>query len=257
MNGTTPNLPGILETLVQRERERLAGHRFSLPRRAQPLAGPGPFERALREARLPVIAEFKRASPSLGPFAREADVAERTRAYRAGGAACLSILAEPEAFLGRPGDFGIARATGLPVLYKGFVCTPEHLEEAAAFGAQAVLLIAAVLGDDLPAYAADARRLGLEPLAEIHAPGEIPPVQAARVRMVGWNVRDLRDFSQGGADLPRLRVAFPEALLVRESGLRTPAAASAALAEGFDALLMGEALMREPDPAAFLALVTR
>jgi len=257
MNEPRQPRPAILETIVRRERERMEGRRFSLPRRARPLEGAGPFEGALREARLPVIAEFKRASPSLGPFAREADVAERIQSYRAGGAACLSILAEPEAFLGRPGDFDTARASGLPVLYKGFVCTPEHLEEAAAFGAQAVLLIAAVLGDDLPVYAADARRLGLEPLAEIHAPGEIPPVRAARVRMVGWNVRDLRDFSQGGADLPLLREAFPEALLVRESGLRTPAAASAALAEGFDALLMGEALMREADPAAFLAGVTR
>lgn len=257
MNANAENLTGILAEIVRRERERLAGRRFPPPFRERPLRGPGPFERALRGAALPVIAEFKRASPSLGPFARDAEPGERLAAYRAGGAACLSILAEGASFLGRPGDFEAARAFGLPLLYKGFVCTPGHLEEAAAFGAQAVLLIAAVLGDELPAYAANARLLGLEPLAEIHGPAEIVPVQAAQVRLVGWNVRNLRDFSEGRADLRLLREAFPGALLVRESGLRTPEAASAALAEGFDALLLGEALMRDPDPAGFLGKVRR
>jgi len=248
-------LPDILAAIVTRERSRMAGKRCEMPFRAHPLRGPGPFEKALRAAERPVIAEFKRASPSLGPFAQDADVSAKLAAYVEGGAAAFSILAEREAFLGREADFPAALAFGLPVLYKGFVCTRAHLEEAARLGAQAVLLIARVLGDELPAYAAAARVLGLEPLVELHAPGEIPAAQASQARLVGWNVRNLADFSEGPAEAGLLREAFPGALLIRESGLRTPEAARAALDQGFDALLMGEALMRAADPAAFLRAV--
>jgi len=245
----------ILNTIVERERARVAGLAFDLPFRSRPVHLMGPFERALREGPLPVIAEFKRASPSLGPFAAGADVAERLGAYARGGAACFSVLAEPEFFKGAPGDYPVALALGVPVLYKGFVCTRTHLDEAAALGAQAVLLIARVLGDELPAYATAARVRGLEPLVEIHALAEIPAVQAAQARLVGWNVRNLADFSVGAADYDSLRAAFPAAVLIRESGLRTPEDARAALAQGFDALLIGEALMTAADPAAFLARV--
>ena len=243
---------GILGTIVERERLRMQDAAFPASFRSRPLEGPGPFERALRQAPLPVIGEFKRASPSLGPFAQGADLQERLGAYRRGGAAAFSILAERASFGGREGDYPQALAFGLPVLYKGFVCTRKHLEEAATLGAQAVLLIARILEDELPGYASAARALGLEPLVEIHAAEEIAWVQMAQVGMVGWNVRNLTDFSEGDTDLGLLRGAFPGALLIRESGLRTPQAARAALDQGFDALLMGEALMRAPDPAAFL-----
>lgn len=245
----------ILDTIVERERLRVRGLAFDLPFRAHPVEGQGPFERALRAADLPVIAEFKRASPSLGPFAAEADLAERLGAYLRGGAAAFSILAEQASFLGRPGDFPVALGFGVPLLYKGFVCTRAHLEEAAAFGAQAVLLIARVLGAALPEYASAARVLGLEPLVELHALGEIPDVQASQARLIGWNVRNLADFSEGPADARLMREAFPGAVLIRESGLRSPELARAALDQGFDALLIGESLMRSPDPAAFLKAV--
>ncbi|MGA2082097.1 MAG: indole-3-glycerol-phosphate synthase [Holophaga sp.] len=248
---------GILRELLVSELDRARRMASRHPFRARPLEGAGPFEKALRAGPLPVIAEFKRASPSLGPFASTADVAAQVAAYRQGGAAACSILAEPTRFLGRPGDFAKAKAkaAGLPLLYKGFVCTEAHLDEAAALGADAVLLIARVLGEYLPDFAAAARIRGLEPLAEVHALAELPAVQAAHARMVGWNVRDLSDFSVRRAPAALLRDAFPEALLVRESGIRTPEEAQAALAEGFDALLIGEALMRDPDPARFLASI--
>jgi indole-3-glycerol phosphate synthase len=249
---TKPETSGILDAIVAQERLRMAGRTFDTPFRARPLKGMGPFEAALRRATLPVIAEFKRASPSLGPFAQDADVEAQLWAYARGGAAAFSVLAEPGWFQGRPEDYPVALSFGLPVLYKGFVCTRAHLEEAVALGAQAVLLIARVLGDKLPAYAAAARVLGLEPLVELHAPGEIPAAQASGARLVGWNVRNLSDFSEGEADAAPLRAAFPGAVLIRESGLKSPEAAREGLAQGFDALLIGEGLMRSSDPAAFL-----
>jgi indole-3-glycerol phosphate synthase len=247
----------ILDTIVERERLRMAERSFRVPPGARPLEGEGPFERALRRAPLAVIAEFKRASPSLGSFAPEADIRVKLDAYTRGGAACLSVLAEPEFFGGRPEDIPTALGFGLPVLYKGFVCTRGHLEEAASLGTQAVLLIARVLGAELPAYADAARALGLEPLVELHAAGEIPAAQASGARLVGWNVRNLADFSEGTAEYRPLREAFPEAVLIRESGLRSPERAREALDQGFDALLVGESLMRAADPAAFLAAVRR
>ena len=248
---------GILRELLASELERARG--IQARPRIRPQPGMGPFEAALRQARNlgrpPVIAEFKRASPSLGPFAAGADPRERLAAYARGGAAACSILAEPARFLGRPGDFEAVQGLDLPVLYKGFVCTPAHLDEAAERGAHAVLLIARLLGEHLPGFAAAARDRGLEPLVELHALDEIPSAQAAEPRLVGWNARNLADFSVGSAPAARLREAFPRALLVRESGLASPAEARAALAEGFDALLIGEALMRAEHPTAFLLAI--
>jgi indole-3-glycerol phosphate synthase len=245
---------GILHDLLASELERARSMTGTSPFHGPARTGMGPFEAALRRGPLPVIAEFKRGSPSLGPFAAGADLRGRLAGYARGGAAACSILAEPGRFLGRPGDFALARECGLPLLYKGFVCTEAHLDEAAGLGAQAVLLITRLLGDHLAGFAAAARARGLEPLVEVHAPAEIPAAQAAAVRMVGWNARDLADFSVQKAPAELLRAAFPEALLIRESGLRTPEDAGAALGE-FDALLIGEALMRDPDPAAFLARI--
>jgi indole-3-glycerol phosphate synthase len=245
---------GILHDLLASELER-ARTLASGPVQGPARQGMGPFEAALRRGPLPVVAEFKRGSPSLGPFAAQADIRERLAGYARGGAAACSILAEPAWFLGRPGDFAAAKTCGLPLLYKGFVCTLAHLDEAAALGAQAVLLITRLLGEHLPGFAAAARARGLEPLVEVHAPGEIPAAQAAAARMVGWNARDLSDFSVREAPAELLRAAFPAALLVRESGIRTAEDARAALGGGFDALLIGEALMRDPDPAAFLARI--
>jgi indole-3-glycerol phosphate synthase len=248
---------GILRDLLASELERSRLIVAATPFRLRVQKGMGPFEAALRRGPLPVIAEFKRGSPSLGPFAAGAEIGERLAGYAKGGAAACSILTEPARFLGRPGDFAAAKACGLPLLYKGFVCSEAHLDEAAELGAQAVLLIARLLGDHLPGFATAARVRGLEPLVEVHEPREIIPAQMSHARMIGWNARDLADFSVRKAPADLLRGAFPGALLIRESGIRTAEDACAALAEGFDALLIGEALMRDPDPAAFLARIHR
>lgn len=219
----------------------------------------GAFEAALREAVRTrggaVIAEYKQASPTLGPFAAGTPLLPQLQAYLDGGAAAFSILAEPAFFRGSPEHLRQASALGIPRLYKGFVLAEVQLAEAAACGAQAVLLIARVLKGHTAAFADAARARGLEPLVELHDLTEVPFAQAAEAGLVGINARDLSTFTLGEPSAAPLRQAFPEAVLVRESGLATPGDAVASLRAGFDAVLMGEALMRSPDPRDFLARI--
>lgn len=226
-----------------------------------PLApsSPGAFEASLRDSLRTrggaVIAEYKQASPTLGPFAAGTPLLPQLQAYQEGGAAAVSILAEPAFFRGDPDHLRQAVVLSLPRLYKGFILAGCQLDEAAACGAQAVLLIARVLKAHTAAFAAAARARGLEPLVELHDLTEIPFAQAAGARLVGINARDLSTFTLGEPSAAPLRRAFPEAVLIRESGLATPGDAVLSLHAGFDAVLMGEALMRSPDPREFLARV--
>lgn len=214
------------------------------------------FEQALRHARATlggaIIAEYKQGSPSLGPFAKGTPLEAQLEAYRVGGAACVSILTEPAYFLGSSEDVTAAGAFGLPRLYKGFVISESQMDEAAACGAEAVLLIARVLRTHTAAFADAARARGLEPLIELHDLTEVPYAQDSAAALVGINARDLATFTLGAPDAGPLREAFPGAVLIRESGLVSPGDAIAAFRAGFDAVLMGEALMRSVDPAAFL-----
>ena len=225
------------------------------PRRPA-LSGAGVFETALRRGAAArggaVIAEYKQGSPSLGPFAVGTPLLPQLRAYAEGGAAAFSILTEPTYFLGSVEHLQAAAELGVPRLYKGFVIAEAQLAEAEAAGAEAVLLIARVLKDHTAAFAAAARRRGLEPLVELHNLTEVGFAQAAGARLVGINARNLSSFTLGAPTAAPLREAFPEAVLIRESGLATPEDAQAALRAGFDAVLIGEALMRSPDPRDFL-----
>jgi indole-3-glycerol phosphate synthase len=235
-----------LQRVVALEAVRVAGRSVAVPapRPALSAGASGAFEVALRASlRLrggAVIAEYKQASPSL------------LRAYGEGGAAAFSILTEPRLFLGSAEDLAAGAELGPPCLYKGFVVAENQLDEAVACGAAAVLLIARVLRDHTAAFADAARERGLEPLVELHDLTEIPCAQAARARLVGINARDLATFTLGAPGAEPLRRAFPEAVLIRESGLATPEDAVAAIRAGFDAVLIGEALMRSADPRGFL-----
>ncbi len=216
----------------------------------------GRFAAALKDAKQrrggAVIAEFKRASPSLGAFAADRDFDTQLRAYQAGGAACVSVLAEPALFQGSVEDVRAAAHYGMPRIYKGFVLGAAHLQEAQASGAEAVLLIARVLKGYTAQFAAAARKAGLEPLIELHDLGEIAFARDAGAQLIGINARDLASFAIGSPDASPLRDAFPDALLIRESGLRAPQDIKDAFAQGFDAVLIGEALMRSDNPRAFL-----
>jgi indole-3-glycerol phosphate synthase len=244
-----------LQRVLEAEAARLAALPTPAPTRS-PLTGPGPFEMALRRDAAArggaVIAEYKQASPSLGPFAAGTPLLPQLQAYRDGGASAFSILAEPAYFRGTVAHLQAASALGLPRLYKGFVISEAQLAEAEAAGAEAVLLIARVLKAHTAGFAEAARARGLEPLVELHNLTEVPFAQAAGARLLGINARDLSTFTLGAPSAASLREAFPQAVLIRESGLATPEAAQQALRAGFDAVLIGEALMRSPDPRGFL-----
>jgi anthranilate phosphoribosyltransferase len=216
----------------------------------------GRFEQALRRGRAErgggVVAEYKLASPSLGAFAKPVPLEVQLEAYQLAGADCFSVLAEPQFFQGSPAHVRRASRFEVPVLYKGFVLSPLHLREAADHGATAVLLIARVLRAHTAAFADAARALGLEPLVELHELDEADYAVEAGARLVGVNTRDLATFEVRDISAAPWRARFPDAVLIRESGVRTPADAREAFAGGFDAVLIGEALMRSDDPRQFV-----
>jgi indole-3-glycerol phosphate synthase len=228
--------------------------------RAAAAAAPAP--RGLRAAvrRGPdgprVIAEVKRRSPSRGDIRAELDPAALAAAYARGGAAAVSVLTEPRHFAGSPDDLlAVRAAVDLPVLRKDFVTTGYQVWEARAWGADAVLLIVAAL--DPPALRAlldEAAGAGLDALVEVHTAAEAEVAATAGADLVGVNARDLATLQVDPARFAAVRQALPEgAVLVAESGIRTPADVQAAAAAGADAVLVGETLVRATDPAAALA----
>ncbi len=216
------------------------------------------FASALRrpEGALPrVIAELKKASPSKGLIRADFRPADLAAALTAGGAAALSVLVEPHRFLGSSDNLALARSRSpLPLLWKDFVVGEWQIAKAAACGASAVLLIVAALPDaDLRRLLAFARSLGLDVLVETHDAGEIDRALAAGARVVGVNSRDLRTFRTDPEATYGLLSRIPaDCVRVAESGVRTNAEIRLAAAAGADAVLVGEALMRDADPAAAL-----
>lgn len=256
VHGTGLGASSHLQRVLVSELARLTQLATPPPSRTPP-TDQGPFEAALRRDAArhggAVIAEYKQASPSLGPFAKGTPLLPQLKAYQAGGASAFSILAEPAYFKGSVRDLQAAAELGVPRLYKGFIFSEAQLAEAETSGAEAVLLIARVLKGHTAAFAEAARARGLEALVELHDLTEVGFAQAAGARMVGINARDLSTFTLGEPTAAPLRRAFPNAVLVRESGLATSEDARAALRAGFDAVLIGEALMRSADSAGFLA----
>jgi indole-3-glycerol phosphate synthase len=219
----------------------------------------GHFRAALQREGLSVIAEHKRRSPSAGVLREGADVVEIVRAYERGGAAALSILTEERNFDGSLDDLRAARAaTTLPLLRKDFTVDRYQLYEAAAAGADAVLLIVAALE---PATLADlhehARALSLDALVEVHDRAELDRALAVEPAIVGVNNRDLRDFSVDVGRTLALLDAIPAGtIVVSESGLDSRERLAELDGAGVHAVLIGEALMRADDPAAALAALS-
>jgi indole-3-glycerol phosphate synthase len=214
------------------------------------------FEAGLRrdDGTLAVVAEIKRRSPSKGDLAPDLDAAATAVAYRDGGADCLSVLTDGPYFGGAVADLDAAReAVDIPVLRKDFTIDEVQVFETRAVGADAILLIVAALPDD--AHLADlhalATELGLGVLVETHDDAELERALRAGARVVGVNARDLGTFDEDLSVGERLAKAIPsEVTAVAESAIRSVDDAIRMADAGFDAVLVGEMLVRSTEPTA-------
>lgn len=212
--------------------------------------------RAALGARTPaIIAEAKKASPSKGLLSATFDAARIAAQYEAGGAAALSVLTDESFFQGSLRDLEAARArVSLPVLRKDFTIATSHVLEAAAHGADAILLIAAILTErEIRDFREAAARYRMAALVEVHNRAELDIAVAAGSDFIGVNNRDLGTFEVTLETSLRLAGHMPPgALLVSESGIRDGADIARLRAAGYSAFLVGEHLMRADDPAAAL-----
>ena len=211
------------------------------------------FRDALQGEGISLIAEVKRASPSQGSFRPDLYVTALVRSYARGGAAAISVLTEPNFFQGGLDDLSTARrAVGLPLLCKDFILDSYQVYEARAFGADAVLLIAAILSaSELTVLLEAARSLGMAALVEVHNEPEVKKALAAGANLIGINNRNLADFSIDLGTTVKLYPLIPsDMVVVSESGIHSHEDILSLQQAGANAVLIGEALVTSPDPSA-------
>lgn len=254
----------ILDEILARTRADLVDRKQrlsyeDLAARANALPSPHSLAEALRQGsaggKVAVIAEHKRRSPSKGTIRDDLDPAAVARAYAAGGASALSVLTDGPFFGGSLGDLGAARAAvSLPILRKDFIVDPYQVVEARAAGADAVLLIMAALPPSrLEQLLGACASWNLEALVECHDEKEVERAVSAGAKIIGINQRDLRTFEVDRGLAARLRPRIPQnRVAVCESGISSPDDIKAAAAAGLHAVLVGEALMRAPEPGTAL-----
>jgi indole-3-glycerol phosphate synthase len=257
-------IPDILARIVAKKRQELSGAALPLDRwermAAERAPGRRDFRAALRAKAPAIIAEVKKASPSKGVLSQDFDPARIASAYDRGGAAAVSVLTDETFFQGSLADLEAARAAiSLPVLRKDFTIAESQILQAAAHGADAILLIAAILTEQqIRELRACAARLGLAALVEVHNRRELDVAIAAGADLIGVNNRDLATFRVTLDTSLELAPHMPAgALLVSESGIHSSADIARLRAAGYSAFLVGEHLMKSGDPdAALRRLVT-
>jgi indole-3-glycerol phosphate synthase len=251
-------IPDVLARIVDSKRAalpRIAANRDALEQRAAARTGFRDFRAGLLGKRPAIIAEVKKASPSKGVFADRFDPAAIARAYASGGAAALSVLTDAEFFQGSLGDLESARAAvAIPVLRKDFTLDEVHVLEAAAHGADAILLIAALLDEtELRKLRELAARYRMASIVEVHDAAELDAAIGSGAEIIGVNNRNLHTFEVTLETSLSLASKIPSgAIKVSESGIDSRASIVRLQAAGFDAVLVGEHLMRAPDAGAAL-----
>jgi indole-3-glycerol phosphate synthase / phosphoribosylanthranilate isomerase len=251
--------PTFLDRIAAATRQRVADQEARLPLELLlSLAAQAPAVRAFAPALRPatlgparLIGEVKRASPSRGLLVDTFDPVAQALAYEAGGAAAISVLTEPDFFLGSLDYLTAVRAAvGIPVLCKDFILDPYQVYQARASGADAILLISGLLDEpQLATLYQLAKRLGMDALIETHNATELAGALRLEVPVIGINSRDLKTFAVDTGLLRRYRHLVPRSsLLVAESSISDRLQAAQARSFGADAILVGEALMRAADP---------
>lgn len=245
----------ILKQILMRKQdqlERISLHAARYHERISPEYTRRNFRQALTGTGISIIAEIKQRSPSAGTICTDFNPATLARAYTAGGAAAISVLTEESAFQGAPEHLIEARLhTSLPVLRKDFIIDEAQIYEAAQLGADAVLLITAITGPEkLRRFIRFADVLGLDSLVEVHSENELDIALQAGASIIGINNRNLDSLKVTLDTSFRLIRIIPKGIItVSESGIRQRHDVLALQQAGFDALLIGETVMRAPDPA--------
>ncbi len=258
----------ILEEIVWYKDEEITKQREKTPlvqlkKRVDTAAPPKDFIHALKSSATQpaIIAEVKKASPSKGVIREDFDPVAIATAYQQGGARCISVLTDEKFFQGGFENLAKVRATvDLPLLCKDFIIYPYQIYLARAYGADAALLIAAILSDqDLKYFSKIVKSLGMTALIEVHTLEELDRVLALEdVNLIGINNRNLEDFSVSLETTRELlnarkdQILSRDILMVSESGLFTPSDLAFVKTAGATAVLMGESLMRQPDPKVAL-----
>ncbi|MCM1125661.1 MAG: indole-3-glycerol phosphate synthase TrpC [Lachnospiraceae bacterium] len=252
----------ILTTIAEYAKERTAQAKRSLPLKELKAKASVmncdtgfPFEKAVRQEDISFICECKKASPSKGLIAEEFPYVSIAKEYEDAGAACISVLTEPKWFLGKDSYLTeIAQAVSIPCIRKDFTVDEYMIYEAKLLGADAVLLICALLPENvLREYIQICDFLGLSALVEAHDEREIHSALSAGARMIGVNNRNLNDFSVDVHNSNRLRALVPDSVLfVAESGIKTADDINVLRQAKVNAVLIGETLMKSPDKKAML-----
>jgi len=259
----------ILSRIVEVKRDEVAAAKRrrglgSLRDEAEAIGGLRDFVAALQKriaaGGAAVIAEIKKASPSKGVLREDFHPARIAESYDRHGAAALSVLTDEKFFQGSAAGLESARAAAaIPVLRKDFTIDPYQVFEARAMGADAILLIAAILDDaQIADFEATARAIGLSVLVEVHDAGELDRALRLATPLVGINNRNLRTFETSLETTLALLPSVPAGrLVVSESGIHIPDDVQRLRAAGVHAFLVGEAFMRAPDPGVALASLLR
>jgi len=244
-----------LSSILERHREAAARETRDLDAlivQAQSTRLPRGFASALCDHDgLALIAEVKRRSPSLGPLVEHLDPAQLSLAYLRGGASCCSVLTDHEAFGGSPEDLGIvAKSVPLPILRKDFTVSLFDVADARLMGADAVLLIVAALSDsELREFGTLAEHLALDVLVEVHDEAELERALAISPHLIGVNQRDLVTFKVDTTRAQRVAKHIPSSVVaVAESGIKSRDDAAALASAGFQAILVGETLVKAESP---------